>query len=91
MYSAVCSTDNQETNEEIDQMETSRPNRTLEKLQSDRLKMKNNLMALQQVSLKEFHVVYVSCITNIIGLYVNVEVQERRRDTEVQRNSDKTC
>lgn len=88
----MCSTDNQETNEEIDQMEMSRPNRTLEKMQSDWFKMKNNLMALQQVrmSLKEVQVVYVSCITNIIGLFVNVEVQERRRDTEVQRASDKT-
>lgn len=87
----MCSTDNQETNEEIDQMEMSRPNRTLEKMQSDWFEMKNNLMALQQVrmSLKEVQVVYVSCITNIIGLFVNVEVQERR-DTEVQRASDKT-
>lgn len=49
VYRAVCSTDTQEANEEIDQMETSGPNRTLEKLQSDWFKMKNNLMALQQV------------------------------------------
>lgn len=48
------------------------PNRTVEKMQSDWFKMNDDLMVLQQVrmSLKVFNVIYVSCITNIIRLFV---------------------
>lgn len=70
---AVCSTENKEADEGTDrQMKMCWPNRTVEKMQSDWFKMNDNLMVLQQVrmSLKVFHVIYVSCITNIIRLFV---------------------
>lgn len=70
---AACSTETKEADESTDQqMEMCWPNRAMEKMQSDWFKMKDNLMALQQVrrSLKVFSVIYVSCITNIIRLFV---------------------
>lgn len=69
---AVFSTQNKEADEGREQqMKMCWPNRTEEKMQSDWLKMKDNLIALQQVRkpLKVFNVISGSCGTTIIGLF----------------------